>query len=916
MTAEAFVVDWLARAAVGGMVFLGLAAVAVRLCRQPADRVRATELAVLGALLVPWVALLPGLPRLPVAVLPATPAALPEPVVDAPGSPESVAVPTHRPATPTVRPAAAKAEELATRSDTIQTREPGPVPAAEVTPAPASDPTPASPSWSAAGVLAVGYAAVTLGFVVWTGIGLLRLAALRRSARPAPAAAVALLREIAGPAADRVELLVSDRVGSPVAFAGRRPAIVLPADGCDPAVHPGVAFALAHEWNHVERGDLRRWYLTTIAQVVLFYQPLFWWLRRQLRLSQDYLADARAAAVAADPADYAAYLVALARRRLAAPALALGVADRRSHLTRRVHMLLLDRRPLRPQSRSAWTAGAALVAVGLLASLSAVRLTAADAPKPEAVKPDAPKPDVPKPDEKGETLKYFGVVHDHDTKQPVAGATVVVRRSLSSEDNRVMEESRHTTNKLGVYTFVIPPEQSARRDLYIELDVEHPDYAPKKGFGYALAMIRKNEKLGGKPFFEKIALRPAKPVTGVVQTPEGNPAAGVKVMAYSVTSKRKQGEFEYGSFAETKTDAAGKYRLPLTTPGWAVVWYLPKDYVPHTRVVNDKRGDLGTFTLQHGPRLTGTVVDAKGKPLAGVTVQADSQDRNEEITEPVADQIERTAVTNDKGEFAMDPLPPGNYLVRPTNWNRETRKKVAVPGVFVGSKVKLAGGDAKPAAVEVRAVPHVTISGQYYDSKGKPCRGHAPYVHGRLDGTFWHAESQCKEGKVTIDVPHGLEDVTLDIMTNEHGAVRWRKAKGEPLNNNRNARLGTLTDDLSGLEFIAYTAPIIRATVKGPDGVELKEVAVTAVYGAGKAGDDGIMFFSAGGRRSDVSFEGRGKGVYQSSQLFPDEEVTVIAYAEGYASKPVTLKLAEGETKDVELKLEPAKEEPKGKEKK
>ena len=38
--------------------------------------------------------------------------------------------------------------------------------------------------------------------------------------------------------------------------------------------------------------------------------------------------------------------------------------------------------------------------------------------------------------------------------------------------------------------------------LYIELDVEHPDYATRDGFGYALSMIRKNEKLNERPFFE------------------------------------------------------------------------------------------------------------------------------------------------------------------------------------------------------------------------------------------------------------------------------------------------------------------------------------------------------------------------------------------------------------------------------
>src|SRR5207237_4765659 len=85
MAWELLALGWLARAAAGGFVFLAAGAAAVRLCRQPADRVRVAGLALLGAVLVPWAALLPGLPRWSVGVLPAEPAAVipaaePEPV--------------------------------------------------------------------------------------------------------------------------------------------------------------------------------------------------------------------------------------------------------------------------------------------------------------------------------------------------------------------------------------------------------------------------------------------------------------------------------------------------------------------------------------------------------------------------------------------------------------------------------------------------------------------------------------------------------------------------------------------------------------------------------------------------------------------------------------------------------------------
>ena len=94
-----------------------------------------------------------------------------------------------------------------------------------------------------------------------------------------------------------------------------------------------------------------------------------------------------------------------------------------------------------------------------------------------------------------------------------------------------MQETKHTTDAEGKYSFTIPPEQTSKRYLYIELDVEHPNYAPQAHFGYALGMIRKNEKLGSRPFFENVEMRPGQAVTGTVRTQDGQPAAGVKVQA-------------------------------------------------------------------------------------------------------------------------------------------------------------------------------------------------------------------------------------------------------------------------------------------------------------------------------------------------------------------------------------------------
>src|SRR5262249_1338005 len=156
--------------------------------------------------------------------------------------------------------------------------------------------------------------------------------------------------------------------------------------------------------------------------------------------------------------------------------------------------------------------------------------------------------------------------------------------------------------------------------LYIELDVEHPEYAPQKHFGYGFQMILKNEKLGDRPFFESVELWPGKSIRGRVQDPEGNPVPAVKRLAYSRAHKKGK-EFEYGSFADTRTDKEGRFSLVVTTPGAAVFWLLPDKYAPSLHGIKDgKRGDLGMFTLSSGPKIRGRVLDAKGKPLSGLNV--------------------------------------------------------------------------------------------------------------------------------------------------------------------------------------------------------------------------------------------------------------------------------------------------------
>jgi beta-lactamase regulating signal transducer with metallopeptidase domain len=133
-------------------------------------------------------------------------------------------------------------------------------------------------SWRRTLVLA--HVAILIGLAAWWSIGQIVLFRLTRSARPVRQAVRDCLLRISGPEGECVRLLASDRIASPLTYTWARPVILLPGSLCQSEDPEALRYSLAHEWSHVEQGDAWAWYLACLAGIVLFYQPLSWWLRR------------------------------------------------------------------------------------------------------------------------------------------------------------------------------------------------------------------------------------------------------------------------------------------------------------------------------------------------------------------------------------------------------------------------------------------------------------------------------------------------------------------------------------------------------------------------------------------------------------------------------------------------------------
>ncbi|HEY1860309.1 MAG TPA: M56 family metallopeptidase, partial [Gemmataceae bacterium] len=270
-------------------------------------------------------------------------------------------------------------------------------------------------------------------------IGQIALWRMLRSAVPAPALIRKRFEAMAG--GRRARLLVSDRLRVPLSCGLFRPTIVIPRTLCEPSAERQLGWVFAHEMTHLERRDAWACLLFNLGRVVYFYLPWFWWLRRQVRLCQEFIAD-RAAAPADEAADYAQFLLGLTRAP-AVPTGATGVTGSSSDLFRRISMLLKPHDPVEKRSSRLWTLTAACCFVALAVLLSGVGLHAyaVTATGQEIDKKDPPKKDEPKKeDPKKEAGDPDKVLDPDDLDQ--------LRLQVEKLQRQQMEELRKAMQKL------------------------------------------------------------------------------------------------------------------------------------------------------------------------------------------------------------------------------------------------------------------------------------------------------------------------------------------------------------------------------------------------------------------------------------------------------------------------------------
>jgi hypothetical protein len=764
---------------------------------------------------------------------------------------------------------------------------------------------------------------------------------------------------------------LSERIRQPIACGLVRPAILLPVAWSK--VRPeALRAALAYEYAHVAHGDLFWLHVQGLVQAIYWFHPAIWWLGRRLRLNQDLLADSEAADRFTSREDYAAILVQLARQALGAtPAMAAAWLGSSSTVRQRVCRLLAAATPGDATCGRAWTTACALGVMFAAVTLSEVRLTGEEPPAatasgtlsisgtgavaagsegsatlnietPQEADPETAQLPIGTIRHNTDgSLTFVGEVIDYETKEPLAGAIVSIRQELPNDSpkarDRVVAQSQHKTDARGRYHFNVSPEHARNPRLYmICAGITKDGYAPQGESGYSLSMMLKNRELGEPPFFTRFRLAKGEDITGQLVYANGRPAADVPIDGYC-----REGKFpeEYGTWLKTRTDGEGRFRITVRKKGGIFLRFYPPDAAAGRWIVADgRRGDLGVYKLEAGEKIKGRLLDADGKPLAQQWVQVGEHDDERTIEGEQAREflsgvyfaLVRSALTDAEGRFELEPLLAGKYRlsVVETAHDVHSRDRVTYPlkAVVLRKVVELTGQD-KPVEVELRGVPAVEVALQYVDGQGKPRSGWELNLWGhtapdknaadpaRTQETWFAEAGADANGRVVFQVPRGLTNTTVRLVTNEHSSIRWSHGADGELHNTDSVSLGDVTADITDLVIHRYVAPVVLATLRSVDGAKLTNVKIGGNYAPGRGTSPGQHGTWANGTPFVGDIVGftmthQPDGRYRSESMLPDEESSIDVKADGPEGKKyagsIKLSMAEGATREVEIEMKPA----------
>jgi uncharacterized GH25 family protein len=682
------------------------------------------------------------------------------------------------------------------------------------------------PAWSVV-MLSAQSLAVILS-MMWWGVG---WSALRRWWKQGKPLQLQETEMECVPHLDKVEVRSHPRLSTPCAFGWWRWKILMPEKLADADHRKQCRMACAHEWSHLSRGDLWTWRWTRFAQLTLWMQPAYWWLRSQVRLCQDYLADSEAAA-SDGHTEFASFLLSVARTQQSIPGSVLSLKGKKSDLTRRIRMLVESKGMLETTCPRFLQGMAVLLVSGILGASAWFQIEAqdekADGREVASDHLDSTEIDV---------FTHKGIVFDQTTDLPIEGVKISMWFVSEEEHDDSVISTEHVTDDQGKYEFTIPKRLLEDPVLKIRFNILHPDYVDKVGMSYWRPPEAKTGKV--RFFSEKLPLHPARTITGQLLDPRGQPAANVQIKGISfirdTTSVRPFGI--PGNPVQGKTDAEGHFEIQILEKGIANLGFFSKDFPALYAGVSESANDLGLLRLQTGFKQKILFLDAEGKPAGGVNLTY--QLRGEVVEEidgvPVFGNRLRwnySVVSDDSGYVSIPLSKEGTYdFSIDSGSDYLTQKPKSYAGIFLNQNASVMDDHG---TIVFKAQPTVKIQVSQVDPEGNPVQGDSFSLSGRYGDPNNHHERYSTavfgnaSGYNEVEIPEGLW-VSLDMVLRSKHAYEIISDDNDYIYRRGGADLGHVTRNVCKVRVIHRDLPVVLVDVVDESGERISDVKVTAL---------------------------------------------------------------------------------------
>jgi hypothetical protein len=535
----------------------------------------------------------------------------------------------------------------------------------------------------------------------------------------------------------------SDRVKYPFVTGLWRPTVYVPV-GLDPAVRE---FVLEHELAHVRNRDLHWSLAARILKVLLWPQPLIWWLSRALALATEEQCDAAVVASGLPRERYAAALLDLrtflspqTRAGAVAAGLSLGTinpgsAKRPSILYRRIEAIMKCKTTpmnLSPRSR-------AVVVVGTVAVCAATVF---------AFNRSAPVQTPPDPMEGLITQPYPLKLDITDSQgKPVNGA-----RAWVTVAGEVLEPFELPVSVTGSrMAFAVGPVPKVSIGM---LAVDAPGLPL-----YFQRMWPAEEKI------RKISLSPPTQTKVRVVLPDGQPATGLRIGPTMLVDHSKEySRTEAPAVTLLAPSRTEELSVTISADGLATFDKIPPTTDTVLDVSDDRYARLGfqdrfdgtksgpqTITLRHSAEISGRVTRA-GKPVAGITIRV--QDNNENYSISTGSQdISGSAVSDSDGNYTIKRL--GNGLIN-VMFDERFAKNLQLTAV-AHERIQTKPGKVV-SNIDFELVPGGVVEGKVTDAAGKPIPNTSVCIYGPAHprSSAWVQSVQTDgKGRYELRVPAG-----------------------------------------------------------------------------------------------------------------------------------------------------------------